>query len=171
MEFQTICNREGLYIIVYLCIGNASRTGTLANMTCREFATMGLINHKTIAPSCVVNNIFSSALYEDVNIYYSKFVSYLDGMNLTDKSFTFFFVWNRKKMAFQIVTVQINYFWEWAVGHTAEKPRISGTIIQKVVVIKTHNECPELKKDIKEEREDNVNGERDIQTGFRNQQI
>ena len=92
-------------------------------------------------------------------------------MDLTDKSFPFFFIWSRKKMAFQIVTVQINYFWEWAVGHTAKKPRISGTIIQKAVVIKTRNECPELKKDIKKEREDDdVNGEKEIQTVFRNQQ-
>ena len=49
-------------------------------------------------------------------------------------------------MAFQIVTVQRNYCWEWAVGHTAERPKISGTIIQKVVVIKSRNECLELKK-------------------------
>ena len=115
-------------------------------MTCREFATMDLINHKTIAPSGLVNIIFSSTLYEEANIYYSKFLSNLDGMDLTDKSFPFFFIWSRKKMAFQIVTVQINYFWEWAVGHRAEKPRISGTIIQKAVVIKTHNECSESKK-------------------------
>ena len=164
--------REALYIIIYLCIDNASRTGTLANMTYREFAAMYLINHKTIAPSGLVNIIFSSTLYEEANIYYSKFLSNLDGMDLRDKSFSFFFIWSRKKMAFQIVTVQINYFWEWAVGHTAEKPRISGTVIQKVVVIKTHNECPELNKGIKKEREDNnVNGEKEILIGFRNQQI
>ena len=44
-------------------------------------------------------------------------------MDLTDKSFPFFFIWSRKKVTFQIVTVQINFFWEWAVGHTAEKPQ------------------------------------------------
>ena len=39
-------------------------------------------------------------------------------------------------------------------------------------MIKTHSECPELKEDIKKEREDNnVNGERETQIGFRNQQI
>ena len=119
-------------------------------MTCREFASMDLINHKTIAPSGLINIIFSHTLYEEANIYYSKkFLSNLDGMDLTDKSFPFFFIWSWKKIVFQIVTAQINYFWEWAVGHTAEKPIISGTIIQKVVVIKTHNECLEFKKDIK----------------------
>ena len=68
--------------------------------------------------------------------------------------------------------VQINSFWEWAVRHMAERPRISGTIIQKVAVIKTYNECPKLKKDLKKGREDNnINGEREIQIGFRIQKI
>ena len=85
--------REALYITIYLCIDNASRTGTLANMTYREFAAMDLINHKTIAPSGLVNIIFSSTLYEEAIIYYStKFLSNLDGMDLTDKSFSFFFI-------------------------------------------------------------------------------
>ena len=47
--------------------------------------------------------------------------------------------------------VQINSFWEWAVRHMEERPRISGTIIQKVAVIKTYNECPKLKKTLKRE--------------------
>lgn len=54
----------------------------------------------------------------------------------------------------------------------AERPRISGTIIQKVAVIKTYNECPKLKKNFKKGREDNnINGERGIQIGFRIQKI
>ena len=106
---------------------------------------MDLINDKTIASSGLANIIFSSTLYEEANIYYSNFLSNLSGIDLTDKSFPFFFIWSRKKMAFQIVTVQRNYFWEWAVGHMAERPKINGTIIQKVAVIKTHNECLELK--------------------------
>ena len=113
---------------------------------------MDLINHKAIAPSGLANIIFSSTLYEEENIYHSKFLSNLGGIDLRDKSFPFFFIWSQKKMAFQIVTVQRNYFWEWEVGHTTEKPKISGTIIQKVAVIKTRNGNPELKKDIKKKR-------------------
>ena len=99
-------------MIIYLCIDNASRTGTLPNMTCREFTRMDLINHKTIAPSGLVNIIFSSTLYEEANNYYSKFLSNLDGMDLADKSFPVFFIWSRKKITFPIVIAQINYFWE-----------------------------------------------------------
>ena len=47
-----------------------------------------------------------------------------------NKCFPFLFIWSQNMDAFQIVTVQINYFWEWVVGHMAERPRISGTIIQ-----------------------------------------
>ena len=46
------------------------------------------------------------------------------------------------------------------------------TIIQKVAVIKTYNERPKLKNDLKKGREDNnINGEREIQIGFRIQKI
>ena len=133
---------------------------------------MDLINHKTIAPFGLANIIFSSTLYGEANVYYSKFLSNLGSIDLTDKNFPFFFIWSQKKMVYQIVTVQRNYFWEWAIRHTAERPKISGTVIQKAAMIKTHSECPELKEDIKKEREDNnVNGERETQIGFRNQQI
>ena len=67
--------------------------------------------------------------------------------------------------------VQINSFWEWAVRHMAERPRISGTIIQKVAVIKTYNECPKLKNFKKGREDNNINGERGIQIGFRIQKI
>ena len=133
---------------------------------------MDLINHKTIAPFGLANIIFSSTLYGEANVYYSKFLSNLGGIDLTYKNFPFFFIWSQKKMIYQIVTVQRNHFWGWAIRHTTERPKISGTVIQKAAVIKTHNECPELKEDLKKEREDNnVNGERETQIGFRNQQI
>ena len=38
LEFQTIYIREGLCIVIYLCINNAFGTGTLANLSCRKFA-------------------------------------------------------------------------------------------------------------------------------------
>ena len=67
---------------------------------------MDLINYKTITLPSLTNTIFSSALYEEANIYYSKFLSNLGSIDLADTSFSFFFIWSQKKMAFQIVTVQ-----------------------------------------------------------------
>ena len=100
---------------------------------------MDLLNHKAIAPSGLANIIFSSTFYEEANIYFSKFLFNLGSIDLTDKSIHFFFIWSLKKMAFQIVTVQRNYFWEREFGYTPERPRICGTIIQKVARTKTHN--------------------------------
>ena len=44
------------------------------------------------------------------------------------------------------MTVQRNYCWVWAVGHRAERPKISGTIIQKDSQYQDCNEQLELKK-------------------------
>ena len=63
-----------------------------------ETKKMDLINHKTIAPSGLASIIFSNTLYEEANIYYSKFLTNLDGIDLTKKSFRFFFIWSRKKI-------------------------------------------------------------------------
>ena len=74
------------YIIIYLCIENAYRTGTSTNMTCSEFPRarqengsyqVAVFNHKTIVTCGPANNIFWSILYEQANIYYSKFLNNL----------------------------------------------------------------------------------------------
>ena len=92
---------------------------------------LDLINHETIASSGLANIIFSSTLYEEANIYYNQFLSNLGAIDLTNKSFPPFFIWSWKIMVFQIVAVQRSCFWEWAVGQTAERPKISNTRIQK----------------------------------------
>ena len=57
---------------------------------------MDLINHKTIAKTIALSGlakiIFFSTLYEEANIYYSNFISNLSDIDLTDKSFPFFFI-------------------------------------------------------------------------------
>ena len=53
---------------------------------------MDLINHKTIPPSSLVDTTLSSTLYEEASIYYSKFLTNLGSVDLTDKSFPFFYL-------------------------------------------------------------------------------
>ena len=53
---------------------------------------MDLINHKTIPPSSLADTTFSSTLYEEASIYYSKFLTNLGSVDLTDKSFLFFYL-------------------------------------------------------------------------------
>ena len=47
-----------------------------------------------------------------------------------------------------MVSAQINSFWGKAVGHTKERPRISATLVTKLVVSKVLTQKPELGKDL-----------------------
>ena len=47
-----------------------------------------------------------------------------------------------------MVSTQLNSFWEKAVGHTKERPRISATLVRKSVVSKVRTQKPELGKDL-----------------------
>ena len=53
---------------------------------------MDLINHKTIPPSSLADTTFSSTLYEEASIYYSKFLTNLGSVDLTDKNFPSFYL-------------------------------------------------------------------------------
>ena len=66
------------YLMIYLCIDNASRTGTVANMTCREFLKarfknntyqVAVFNHKTVGTSGPANIVFSPILHREACIY------------------------------------------------------------------------------------------------------
>lgn len=61
---------------MYLCLDNASRTGALANMSCKEFHRakyengsykVAVLNHKTLATSgpCVI--VFTAALFAETH--------------------------------------------------------------------------------------------------------
>ena len=71
---------------------------------------LDLIDHKTKGQSGLTKIIFSSKLYKEATIYFSKLLSNLGGIDLADKSFPHFFIFSRKNMVFQTVTVQRNYF-------------------------------------------------------------
>ena len=145
------------YLVIYLCIDNASRTGAVANVTCREFLKarfenntyqVAVFNRKTVGTSGPANIVFSLLLHREAFIYYEKFRNHLEVINLADKQLPFFLSWSGKTMSSHMVTGQINSVWGKAVGHTEDRPRISATMIRKTAVTKTHNERPELKKDL-----------------------
>ena len=66
------------YLMIYLCIDNASRTGAVANMTCREFFKARFQNNtyqvavcipKTVGTSGPENTVFSPILHREACIY------------------------------------------------------------------------------------------------------
>ena len=151
-QFTTIRD----YIIMYLCINNASRTGALANMTCREFSKatnengsyrVSVFNHKTVATSGPAVIVFTSKLYAEALVYFQRFRNQLMDIDKRDE-FYFFLSWSGKKLSSNMVTGQLNSFWGKSVGHTEDRPRISATIVRKSAVTKVHNARPEMKKDL-----------------------
>jgi len=142
------------YLMMYLCIDNASRTGAIANMTVKEFSKASrennvyrvhVFDHKTVATSGPAVLVFTSSLYNEANLFLSRFRNKLLGL---ENAASFFISWNGKKLASFMVTTQLNSFWGKAVGHTEDRPRFNATMVRKYAVTKVHNQKPEMKKNL-----------------------
>ena len=142
------------YLLMYLCLDNASRTGALANMTLNELQKamfdggvykVAVVDHKTLETSGPAIIVFTSDLYKEARTYVQYMRNKLEGINCVDKSATVFLSWSGRKMSSSMVTAQINSFWGKAVGHSLDRPRINATLVRKSAVSKVH----ELRKDQK----------------------
>ena len=144
------------YILMYLCLDNASRTGALANMTVGEFKQaqlkngsyrINVVDHKTIGtsgPACIVARY---ELFQEMLVYFERMRNTLDGMRSL-KSDPVFVSWSGKKMSSSMVTAQINSFWGKTVGHSEIRPRINGALVRKSAVSKVHSGHEGLKTDL-----------------------
>lgn len=91
------------YLMMYLCLDNASRTGALANMTLTEFNRgtfensafkVAVLEHKKLSTSgpCVI--VFTSELYKEAQFFVRQFRNRLDGIDSQPNLFT---SWSGKK--------------------------------------------------------------------------
>ena len=85
------------YILKYLCLDSASRTGALANVTCKEFFNaqceddsfkVADLDHKTLAKAgpCVI----TFDLYQETQIFLNHFQNSLDGIDHEKEKSKFF---------------------------------------------------------------------------------
>ena len=145
------------YILMYMCLDNASRTGALANMTCKEFDNaiyedgtykVAILDHKTLATSGPCMIVFTKDLFQAAQIYLNFFRNSMDGVNEKDRTAKFFLSWSGKRLSSSMVSAQLNSFWGKAVGHKQDRPRINATLVRKSVVSKVHKQEPGLKRDL-----------------------
>ena len=143
------------YLLMYLCLDNASRTGAIANMTLGEFNASSLkkgsyrimvLDHKTLetaGPACIVAQTELMREFQG----YLALRNRLTGVRtlLTDPVFI---SWTGSKMSSSMVSAQINSFWGKAVGHSIERPRISGALVRKSVVSKVYEDNRHLSKEL-----------------------
>ena len=120
------------YLLMYICLNNASRTGTIANMTGNEFSNaqsqqgtyVRVFDHKTICTSGPAIMCFSTALYKETTIFVNIFRNKLQDIDVSLNS-PIFTSWSGSKMSSSMVSGQINYFleessWQYREPTTAE---------------------------------------------------
>ena len=142
---------------MYMCLDNASRTGALANMTCKEFDNaiyedgmykVAFLDHKTLATSGLCMIVFTKDLIQAAQIYMNFFRNSMDGVNEKDRMTKSFLSWSGKRLSSSMVSAQLNSFWSKAVGHKQDRPRINATLVRESVVSKVHKQEPGLKRDL-----------------------
>ena len=141
------------YLLMYLCLDNASRTGAIANMTLGEFNASSLkkesyriivLDYKTLetaGSACIVAQAELMREFEGNLALRNR----LTGVRtlLTDPVFI---SWTGSKMLSSMVSAQSNSFCDKAVGHSIERPRISGALMKKSVVSKVYEDNRHLSK-------------------------
>lgn len=136
------------YLLTVLCINNGSRSGTLANMTLREFEQASkdddcfiirVKDHKTFTTHGPVNVVFNASLYQYTKIFIEKFRNELDGVNTDGDSAVFLSV-NQKKLTSSQVGSQIGSCWGKVFGR--ETSLGGATAFRKAAVSAVH-ECRE----------------------------
>ena len=108
--------------------GNAKYTG--------ESYVVSVINHKTVGVSGPAETS-----------KYLQFKFSLEGVGVEEEN-TFFISYSRKKMPWSMVTVQLNFYWSKADGHTDPRPRFHANLGRKSAVTKRHNVRPNLENDL-----------------------
>ena len=144
------------YLLMQMCIDNASRTGALVNITLGEFGNakytgesyvVSVFNHKTVGARGPADIVLTPSLYKEANIYGLNFRNELEGVGL-EKENPFFISYSGKKMSSSMVTAQLNSYWSKAVGHTETRPIFHATLVRKSAMTKTHNVRPNLENDL-----------------------
>jgi len=140
------------YLMMYICIDNASRTGAIANMTLKEFRNASVqdganivrvVNHKTIVTEGPVTLVFRKELYKETFVYISMRRNFEESEICNNDPL--FISFHGMKMSSSKVTGQLNSFWQKAVGKSC---RFSATKIRKASVTMIHTNKPEMKKDL-----------------------
>ena len=145
------------YLISYLILDNASRSGAIANMTLEQYenatfqpfdgsSIISVIDHKTTATAGPAMLTVSATLMQ----YLTYFVEIIRN-KVTDitcnKKDPVFTSWSGRKMAVSMISAQLSSFWKQAIG-TDLKTRVTSNVIRKMATTAIHQNKPELKRDL-----------------------
>ena len=163
-EYQDRCDEEEPtqseyttvrdYLLTSVCINNGSRSGTLANMTLREFKQANkkddcfivrVKDHKTFTKHGPVNVVFNATLHQYTEIFIVKFRNRLNDVNTTGESAVFLSV-TKKKLTSSQVGAQIGSCWGKVFGR--ETSSGGATAFRKAAVSAVHEQREEMRSDL-----------------------
>ncbi len=142
------------YLLTILCINNGSRSGSLANMTLREFGqaskdddcfVVRVKDHKTFTMHGPVSVVFNASLYQYTQIFVDKFRNQLDGGNTSGDSAVFLSV-TAKKLTSSQVGSQIGSCWGKVFGR--ETSSGGATAFRKAAVSAVHEYREDMRSDL-----------------------
>lgn len=137
-----------------LCINNSSRSGTLANMTLRQFEeatkedecfVVRVKDHKMFTTHGPVNVVFTASLYKYTQIFIKNFRNCLGDVSIDGDSPVFLSVNQRKMMSSQ-VGAQIGSCWGKVFGK--ETSLGGATAFRKAAVSAVHESNEEMRGDL-----------------------
>ena len=113
------------YLLTYLVLDNASRSGCISNMTMKEFNQIEcqpdgsyivtIIEHKTVATSGPAMLSIRHELMTHFQTYVQKLRNRLENIRHDEKA-PVFTSWSGKTMATSMVSTQLNKFWQVAIN-------------------------------------------------------
>ena len=140
------------YILTYLILDNASRSGCIANMTMKEFNEIEcqpdgsyivtVMEHKTVVTSGPAMLSIRTDLMGHLKIFVCKVRDRLENIRTDDES-PVFTSWSGKTMATSMVSTQLNKFWQCGINVNFEH-RITTTLLRKMSTTAVHEHEPEL---------------------------
>ena len=141
------------YLLTYIIMDNASRSGCISNMTLKEYQNaevqddgsyiISVMDHKTVATSGPAMLSITDVIMRHLNTFVNKIRNQIKDMLCSDSA-PVFVSWSGKKMATSMVSTQLNTFWKNGVDVDFER-RICATLIRKMSTTVVHANEPSLK--------------------------
>ena len=144
------------YLLSYLCLNNAQRTGAIEWMLLTDVGkgyekngsmAVNVLWHKTVRTAGPAILSMTHKVYNNLGIFLEKVRPQIASPP-GHKQYAFVSWDEGKRLSSSRVTEQFNSMWKKAVGVTENRPRMNGGLVRKSFTTLVHENHPELRKDL-----------------------
>ena len=144
------------YLLSYLCLNNAQRTGAIEWMLLTDVGkgyekngsmAVNVLWHKKVRTAGPAILSMTHRVYNNLGIFLEKVRPQI-ALPPGHKQYAFVSWDEGKRLSSSRVTEQFNLMWKKAVGVTENRPRMNGGLVRKSFTTLVHENHPELRKDL-----------------------